>query len=235
MGKAYRVHPVLSDDLNEGIIWIRDRELPKLGGQRRVVCISSEKKHIHSEVLHAEARYLERWLDNLDGRIPKVASAERKNRLENSHKELQTQLAESQKEVNDRSKGLPPLVFMSEWHRKRLGICEGGAPCTAVLSVKVPPSGLAAVCWQFRAGIEHPQVVAYLATALAIIGMGLGFIAIGLGLLAIPEHLWDPATGFFRAAGILFMLLGVILFAIGLVSVTQRARATTDQRNARGG
>lgn len=127
-----------------GVIWIRDFNLyGKLSGTRSIVRIVADKRRIYSEALHADDRHLERWRDNLADRIEKT--------LGRSIADLEDRRAELQKSL-EKSKSVDPLVFMSKWHRVRLGLCPDGAPCTAMLSIRVGewPRTL---LWQFRAGI----------------------------------------------------------------------------------
>jgi hypothetical protein len=219
--RQYRVYPVLSDELNEGIIWVRDFNLyAKLSGTRSIVRITAARKRIHSEALHADARYLERWRDNLDDRMEKQVGSSAD--LEKRRADLKAHQAEFQKSL-EQSGSADPLVFMSKWHRVRLGLCPDGAPCTAMLSVEVGDSPRT-MLWQFRVGLEHPQVAVYLATALAIVGIGLGFIALGLGFLALPNDLWEAAKPTFRVLGPLFIAVGGIVFIRGLWSLIRRHR-----------
>jgi hypothetical protein len=142
--------------------------------------------------------------------------------LEKRRADLKARQAELQESL-EQSRSVDPLVFMSKWHRVRLGLCPDGAPCTAMLSVEVGHSPTT-MTWQFRVGLEHPQVAVYLATALAIVGIGLGFIALGLGFLALPNDLWEAAKPAFKLLGPLFMAVGGIVFLRGLWSLVRRHR-----------
>ena len=126
---TYWVHSALGDDFNEGIVWVRRRYWwNDLRGLRRVVRIESKTsgKHIYCEALWADERYLERWIENFEQRedllrrAPMLSSEaaakllHRRMRLETFRTALWRYRTGEQAE--------PPLVFMGQWHRRRLGI-----------------------------------------------------------------------------------------------------------------
>ena len=77
------------------------------------------------------------------------------------------------------------LIFINAWYRQRLGIPRD--PCSEQdLQIAVAKFPLLS---QFCACLQHPQSVVFLATVLAILGLGLGIIGIGLGLIGIKD-LW---------------------------------------------
>src|SRR5712692_9385353 len=197
----YWVHPALGDDFNEGIVWLLySGWRPKLQGLRRVVRIVSfvkGSKPVFCEAVWADERYLERWIENFDERrelfnrspVPAGQAAkdldDRKQTLEVARAALWA--------YRTKGRTTPPLVFMGQWHRRRLGLTvltrdkvrqhDPYDPWSLEITIgKFPRS----IWWQFRAGVEHPQLVVVLATVLAIVGLGVGVIGLGLGLIAIP-------------------------------------------------
>ena len=82
------------------------------------------------------------------------------------------------------------LVFINGWYRQRLGIPRNS--CSEqdlqIAIAKFP------VLDQFFCLSSHPQSVVFLATVLAILGVGLGIIGVGLRLIGIKD-LWCAGQG----------------------------------------
>ncbi len=106
------------------------------------------------------------------------------------------------------------LVFINGWYRQRLGIPRN--PCSEqdlqIAIAKFP------VLSQFCACLQHPQSVVFLATVLAILGVGLGIIGVGLGLIGIKD-LWCAGQG----VGIAFVIAGAIICVVAFIPFFRRA------------
>jgi hypothetical protein len=237
----YWIHPALGDDFNAGVVWIRQSSLGKfLDGERRIVRIRTGTggRSIHCEALWADSRYLERWIENLESRMKLLRTApmhatEGANELASEIRRFdafRSALWEYRVGVVTE----PPLVFIGGWHRRRLNIKlrrEFRADALynryslAINTGKWPWS----IVWQFRAGVEHPQTVVALATALAVIGLGFGFVGAGLGLIAIPYEGLDHAMKLqglwnaLRLSGIVLIPVGAVILTLGFLPLLRRA------------
>lgn len=106
------------------------------------------------------------------------------------------------------------LVFINGWYRQRLGIPRNS--CSEHdLQIEIAKF---LVLSQFCACLQHPQSVVFLATVLAILGLGLGIIGVGLGLIGIKD-LWCTGQG----VGIAFVIAGAIICAVGFIPFFRRA------------
>ncbi len=78
-------------------------------------------------------------------------------------------------------------IFMSQWHRTALDL-EPDQICS--LKVRMP-RWYERISRQVRACLGHPQIVVFLATVLAILGLGVGFIGAGLGFTPMVKDVRD--------------------------------------------
>lgn len=196
----YAVHTALSDDSNEGWIWIRpssqNTDLQgEIENKRSIVRIKINSstqnadlwkeienkggithrrkklaKPLYAEALLADIHYLERWRENMG-----IKFGDDYN-----------------------------VIFISAWYRNLLCIGGIGTPMIIDLSLESRKSGSLRELWAllYQYPRNHPQVVVRTANMLAIIGFGLGVIGIGLGLFSIDL----PVTH----------ILGIVSCVIGL-------------------
>lgn len=155
--ESYEVHTALWEDLNEGWIWIKDDALKDKLQNQRRIVRINTE---NQKKVYCEALYAETfYLKRFNERMePDHRINFSKNRL----------------------------VFISGWYRQILGIKLQdivGQKNLTITPCKFPCSLL----WHLRACLQHPQVVVFLGTDLAIIGLGLGGIAVGLGLISIEN------------------------------------------------
>jgi hypothetical protein len=104
-------------------------------------------------------------------------------------------------------------IFMGKWYRHRLEVEKGQRVELAIDF----PGRVQKIFWQFRACLQHPQVVVVLATALGIIAVGLGIIGFGLGLIGI-QHL----APFGQGVGLGFVLVGAVVVFLGIAPLATR-------------
>jgi len=104
-------------------------------------------------------------------------------------------------------------IFMSSWYRHRLELDKGQRVELAIDF----PGRVQKIFWQFRACLQHPQVVVVLATALGIVAVGLGLIGFGLGLIGI-QHV----APFGQGVGFGFVFVGVVVVFCGIAPVATR-------------
>ena len=155
--KSYEVHTALWEDLNEGWIWIKDEALKDKLQNQRRIVRINSE---NQKKVYSEALYVENfYLERFNERMKP------EHRIPSS---------------KDR------LIFISGWYRNILGIKVQeirGQKNLTITPCKFPCS----LMWQLSACLQHPQVVVFLGTNLAIIGLGLGGIAVGLGLITIQD------------------------------------------------
>ena len=207
-GKAllslYAVHQALSDDSNEGRIWIKpSSQNTELGnikqGERRIVRIKrKDAKPVFSEALLADPGYLKRWEETR-----KVKGSE----LEDCN-----------------------VIFISAWYRHSLGIEEEKFPVIIDLDdVKLlhpgSPRNLWALLYQYPR--NHPQALVRSASMMGIIGFGLGVIGTGLGVVGINDwlasHISPSLTNFSTPFGfVLCVVVLAIAFFFGIMGLIRR-------------
>ena len=116
------------------------------------------------------------------------------------------------------------LIFISGWYRQKLGIKREDIPCPRNLTITLPKiSKLRLLLWSLQACLQHPQIVVFLATVLAIIGLGLGVIAVGLGLIAIEDQC--PVG---REVAIASVVVGFVVCLYGITRFFNRHNSPAD-------
>jgi hypothetical protein len=115
------------------------------------------------------------------------------------------------------------LIFISGWYRQKLGIEREDIGCQRNLTITLPKLRLP--MWSLQACLQHPQIVVFLATVLAIIGLGLGVIAVGLGFIAIKDLcvLGRRASLAFMSVGIVIGFLGILFCLYGIIGFFKRS------------
>ncbi len=176
----YEVHSALSDDSNEGWVWIKlpqDTYLYKeIKDRRRVIRIKrKDAKPVYCEALLADPFYLKKWKEKgID------------------------------KFKND------SVIFISAWYRYLLRLSSDDIGKIIDLDVEPLDSGslreLVALLYQYPR--NHPQAVVRTASMMGIIGFGLGVIGIGLGILSIIST--NIPGFVFCGVGFAITLLGII-------------------------
>ncbi len=193
--ESYEVHTALWEDLNEGWIWIKDDVLKDKLQDQRRIVRINTG---NQKKVYCEALYVEPfYLKRFN------------ERMKPDHR------------INfskDR------LIFISGWYRQILGIKLqgiGGQKNLTITPCKLPCSLL----WHLRACLQHPQVVVFLGTILAIIGLGLGSIAVGLGFIAIKDLclLGKGVPLAFVSVGIVVGLLGILFCLCGIIGFFKRS------------
>lgn len=91
-------------------------------------------------------------------------------------------------------------IAISLWYRAALGISEIGKD----IDLEIEPEGLK---WfgVIRAGSQHPDVIARLATRLGVLGVWLGVTSIFVSLLSFASCLW------FRVIAISFVAIAALM------------------------
>lgn len=115
-------------------------------------------------------------------------------------------------------KGDDPLIFLNGWQRQSLGISSKDICKTKQLKITFSNSPALSLWWQFKSCLQHPQIVVFLATMLAVISLGLGLIGVGLGFIGIKTLC--PVG---ENIGIAFIALGGIICVFSIVSFYKRA------------
>lgn len=197
--ELYAVHSSLSEDSNEGRIFILNKNLrSQLKGKREIVRIKrkdkKDAKSVYGEALYADGFYLEDW------------------------QEIWKKKGFVREDCN--------LVFISEWHRLLLGTNIGEIIDLKIDPLKGLWKLLALLYLYPR---DHPQAVVRIASLLGFIGLGLGVIGVGLGVIGIKDWLAKiPTTGFqaFLDGWILFglaaLVIGAVITLLGLIGFVLR-------------
>lgn len=184
---SYEVHTALREDLNEGWIWIKNDVLKDKLQNQRPIVRINTE---NQKKVYCEALYVDHfYLKRFNGRM-------KCDHPINCNKDR--------------------LIFISGWYRQILGIKHKDLGLQKNLTItlgKFPLSSL----WHLWACLQHPQIVVFLGTALAIIGLGLGGIAVGLGLIAIEDLC--PSG---RPVAIAFVLLGIAVCSFGIIRFFKR-------------
>jgi hypothetical protein len=214
--RDYWLHTTLTGDPNDGIVWIREPSLrSELLGRRRIVRISAcdahghELKHFYAESLYAEEGDLERFEERLESRIERLKRGSPPGGNGSSTNRIK-RLVESQERLSSRGEG-DNFVFMSSWHRQKLNLDLsdwGDKPGPRRLTIK--PGGFPRIWWQYRAGVEHPQIAVHMATVIAIIGIGLALAGTGLGIAFAGSPGAAPAAAAVIVGGAVFLAIGVV-------------------------
>ena len=191
----YAVHSALSDDSNEGRIWIKPSQNPELcreiKDRRRIVCIKrkdaekgKDAKPVYSEALFADSYYLKNW--------------------EEKWKEKGIVLEDCN------------VIFISAWYRRLLGIENIGE----IIDLSVKPQtlrNLPALLYQYPR--NHPQALVLTASMMGIIGFGLGVIGIGLGIVGIKDLL---ATNILSPIGFGVCVAGFAVTLLGIIGLIRK-------------
>jgi len=151
----YSVHPALSDDSNEGRIWIKPSSynedlIKEIRNKRCIVCVKRKTKgakSVYNEALYADAFYLKKW-----------------------------------KERGIEFAGDYNFVFINGWYRRLLGI--KGSPPWIIRDLKIKrrrnPYALL-----YKYPRNHPQTLVLTSSMLGIIGVGLGFLGAAFGFASL--------------------------------------------------
>jgi len=210
-GKNYEIHSSTREEMNEGWVWVRNKELEiDLKGRRRIVRISYSNNHpVYCEALYVSDKYDIKWFNGHfgtktpDGSICKYPYADS---------------SDSSLPINWEKE----LIFISQWYRQALGIKEQELPVNKELTIEVTKKRCKQILWQFLACLEHPQIMVLLSTVLGILSVGLGIIGFGIGLIAIPIC----SSGIFpvvRCIGGVIMVFGLGVMVCGFSQLIRRA------------
>ncbi len=199
----YAIHSALSDDSNEGWIWIKpssqnlDLCKEKIQGGRSIVLIKrNNAKPVYSEALYADPFYLRNWKEKGIG-------------------------------FGDYN-----VIFLSAWYRHLLRIEKIGEVIDLDVKLldldvkQLGPRKLWALLYQYPR--NHPQAVVLAASMVGIIAFGLGVIGTGLGIVGIIKD-WLPKnilsvslTNFWLACGGGLVVFGFVITLLGIIGLTRR-------------
>ncbi|HVM72576.1 MAG TPA: hypothetical protein VMT91_12520 [Anaerolineales bacterium] len=216
----YEVHSSTREELNDGWVWIRneaDANLKgKLEARRRIVrMIYSKNPPVYCEALYVSDDYDIKWFNRHFGT---------KNLDSSRCKYPDTDSSDSSLSLNWNKE----LIFISQWYRQHLGI-KGKLRTIHPLEIEIAESGWTQVLWQFRACLQHPQIVVLLSTVLGIISVGLGIIGFGIGLIAIPAFsrylfsLINIIINELKCLGVVFVMIGAVTIFCGVKELFKRA------------
>src|SRR6266566_1971211 len=189
----YEVRSALSDDRNEGRIYIFNEEIrDKIKGKRCIVRITrkgrKDIKPVYCEGLYADDFYLKDWQEvwKKRGIAPNVCK----------------------------------LIFISEWYRLLLDTKIGK---TYDLEVEpLDPrkrEGLWPLLYLYPR--DHPQAVVRTASIMGFIGLGLGVIGMGLGIFSIQTLFPNFIPGVVLLSA-LFGLFGLVIALLGIIGLSLR-------------
>jgi len=147
--QEYEIHSALREDLNEGWVWIENRQLEEdLNHRRRVVRIDSQgRKRVYCEALYLDDYYVKRFNE--------------------ARREESTRIVRRGQN----------LIFINGWYRHNLGISAGARTLSISVS-KSPWWQLRASLQHPQVGIFLTTVLAIMGVGLAVLGMGLGLISV---------------------------------------------------------
>lgn len=188
----YEVHGALSDDRNEGRIYIFNEELhDKITGKRHIARIKKrvDAKAVYSEVLYADDFYLKDWQEIWEkrGTVPNLCK----------------------------------LIFINEWYRLLLGTKIGEKIVLKEDDLLDPGKreGLWLLLYLYPR--DHPQAVVRTASILGFIGLGLGVIGIGLGLSIIKDLFVINILAVIVVVGV-FCVVGLAIALLGIIGLSIR-------------
>jgi len=197
------------DELAEGWVWLRDRDVHDQVRRRRPIAkvthtLGGEEHVIHCEMVYADDTDIEAFADE--------------NKLEKC--KVLSLLGEPDRRA----------VFMSSWYREKLGI-ERDHDKDKCVRLTIELTGTRSLLlrvtrgllWQVYACADHPQVVVRLATWLGLVGLGLGVIGVGLGFLALDVRSIRSVQSF----GILVLIAGIVEAVWSTTLVFSKRRLTT--------
>lgn len=192
----YEVRSALSEDRNEGRIYIFNEELyDQIAGKRYIARVKRNNKEntkaVYCEIVYADDWYLEDW-------------------------------QEIWKRRGTSPSDFCKLIFISEWYRNLLGIKTiRGKIDLNVKVLNAEPRSLGARIWEwvwekwallYLYPRKHPQAAVRTANMMGFIALGLGVIGTGLGFLGIM--LW-LATIIICLVGFAIAVLGFVGLSIG--------------------
>ncbi len=201
----YAVHTALSEDSNEGRIYILPSSQNKVlrdkmedESKRPIVSIKrtdrKDAKPVYSEALFADRYYLKKW----------------EEKWKDQGKELE--------ECN--------VIFISTWYRYLLGVKN-----KEIVELNVKPLDQRSLreLWAllYLYPRNHPQAVVRTANMVGIIGFGSGVIGIGLGVVGIQDwlvkHIPSPyLTNFWAPIGFVICLVGIAIAILGIKGLIRR-------------
>jgi hypothetical protein len=191
----YAIHTALSDDSNEGQIWIRPlQNKEEIENKRRIVRIKRKdaKPVVYSEVLFADDHYLEHW------------------------KEKGINFGNSGPDYN--------VIFISAWYRRLLGIGNTPVILDNLDVKPLRPLNLPAFLYHYprnhpQALVLGASMMGIIGFGLGVIGTGLGAIGINDWL---AKNISPSLTNFSTPFGFVLCVLGLAIAFFGIMGLVRR-------------
>ena len=160
----FTVRAALSDDMNEGWVWIQTPSNQSLDSQLEPRCIVKISRRLSRRSVYVELRKIDQNFREKYGAKPRIRILEERDTL-----------------------------VLSEWYRDALGISKTTLADNQTGTVRLTVERCNRRIWaSIRAACHHPNIIVRVGTRLGLCGVWLGVVGATLGLLSVDAFSCFP-------------------------------------------